>query len=305
MKKARPSAAAIAMTLAGATGAYAAACGFVALAMTRPRRVPFERSPDQYGLEFESVGFPSRIDRIPLDGWLLPAPPEAPSRRPIVMVHGMGSDRQQEAGGRALEIAAALVRNGHPVLMFDLRGSGRSGGDRFTLGAQEVRDVGGALDFLAGRGLCPKGVNLLGYSMGAATALLLTAIEPRVRAVAEDSGYAYLNGVLDHQLPKMSRLPRFFTPGVVFAARSLLGVDAYSIRPVEAVAGLGARAVPLLVIHGEADTVVPVDHGRLLATAYGPAVDTLFVPGAEHVVSYAADPAAYLAQLTAFFDRSE
>ncbi len=296
---------AVAKSLACAAVAYSATCGFVALTLSRPKRVPFDETPDQYGLVFEPVSFRSRVDGIPLDGWLLSRSPNAPSRRPVIMVHGMGSDRQHEAGGAALRIAANLVRDGHPVLLFDLRGSGRSGGRHFTLGAEEVRDVGGAIDFLAERGLASKGVNLLGYSMGASIALLAGAVEPLVRAIAEDSGFADLDDLLEVHLPRMSHLPGFFTPGVVFAVRSLLGIDVHAIRPIEAAPRLAARGVPLLVLHGDSDTLVPISHGHRLAAAYGPTAETLFVPGAEHVVSYATDPAGYLERLTDFFDHTE
>jgi uncharacterized protein len=293
----------ILLVLVSAAAVYSILSGYMALTLTLPSRLPFERSPDEYGLAFEAVTFPSRVDSITLDGWLLPV--AGSTRRPVVMVHGKGSDRQREVDGHALEIARALVQDGHPVLMFDLRGSGLSGGDRFTLGAKEVRDVGGAVDFLESRGLAAQGVDLLGYSMGAATSMLVAASEPKVSAVAEDSGYADLGGVLEDQVPKVSGLPSFFTPGVILAARVLVGVDAYSIRPIDGMQALAARGVPLLVIHGEADGTVPVSHGRRLVTAYGPKAESYFVPGAEHVGSYAANPSAYLARLTAFLDRIE
>ncbi len=289
--------------LLAAVAVYAILSGYMAISLTRPVRLPFERSPDQYGLAFEQVSFPSRVDSIKLDGWLLPA--SGSSRRPVVMVHGKGSDRQREVDGRALEVARGLVQDGHPVLMFDLRGCGRSGGDHFTLGAEEVRDVGGAVDFLEKRGLATQGVDLLGYSMGAATAMLEAATDPRISAVAEDSGYADLGQILEDQIPKASGLPSIFTPGVVLATRLLIGVDVYSIRPIDAARTLAGRGVPLLVIHGDADTTVPVSHGQRIAAAYGPSVQTYFVPGAEHVRSYAANPSVYLSRLTTFLDRSE
>lgn len=293
----------LAIFLAAVAVVYAGLSGYMALTLTRPDRLPFERSPEEYGLAYEPVVFPSRIDGLLMDGWLLPA--AGSTKRPVVMVHGRGSDRQREAGGRILEIARTLVRDGRTVLMFDLRGSGRSAGEHFTLGAEEVRDVGGAVDFLEERGLAPEGVSLLGFSMGASTSMLLAASEPRVSAVAEDSGYAELGDVLEDQVPKASGLPGFFTPGVVLGARLLIGVDAYTVRPVESVRLLAARGVPLLVIHGEADTTVPVTHGHRLASAYGPEVESYFVPGAEHVLAYQTDPAVYLSRLLAFLNRSE
>src|SRR5262249_6535459 len=155
--------------------------------------------PEQYGLTYETVTFSSRVDAIPLDGWLLLPSSEIAERRPIVVVHGKGVDRTREAHEHLLEIAAGLVRHGHPVLLFDLRGCGRSGGDHYTLGANEVRDAGGAIDYLERRGMATDGVDLLGYSMGGATVLLDAPGEPLVRAVAEDSGYAELGDLVDEQ----------------------------------------------------------------------------------------------------------
>jgi pimeloyl-ACP methyl ester carboxylesterase len=289
----------VALTLAAA-GGYAAISAYTALRITRPVRRPFARTPADFGLPFAPVRFSSRVDNIPLDGWLLSAPGEG-GRRPVIVVHGRANDRQGEAGGRVLEIAAALVGAGHPVLLFDLRGSGLSGGVRYTLGAREVRDLGGAIDYLIGRGLAPDGVGVLGFSMGAATTLLLAANEPLVRAVAVDSGYAALAELLRRQVPRLSGLPRIFTPGTLLFARRLTGVRAASIRPVDAVPALAARGVPLLVIHGEEDAVVPVAHGRRIAEAYGASVLTYYVAGAAHVAAYAAGPDAYLERLLAFF----
>ncbi|MCL4535775.1 MAG: alpha/beta hydrolase, partial [Bacteroidetes bacterium] len=146
---------------------------------------------------------------------------------------------------------------------------------------------------------------LLGYSMGAATAMLEAATDPKVNVVAEDSGYATLGEVVEDQVPKASGLPSVFTPGVVLAARLLIGIDVYSIRPIDAARTLAARGIPLLVIHGEADTMIPVTNGHTLAAAYGSTVESYFVPGAVHVGSYPANPEAYLSHLTAFLDRSE
>jgi pimeloyl-ACP methyl ester carboxylesterase len=302
--RARPWATAAGGAVAAGAILYLLICGYVALALTATARKPFTRFPEQYGLSYETVAFSSRVDHVPLEGWLLAAVPEASdpaaTRRPVVIVHGKGGDREDAADGKVLEIAAALVKAGHPVLLFDLRGSGRSGGAHFTLGAQEVRDVGGALDFLQQRGLAHDGIDLLGYSMGAATVLLDAPYEPAVHAVVEDSSYADLGSVIDDQFPRMSGLPGWFAPGVILMARPLLGVDAYSIRPVEGAARLAEQHTPLLVIHGEADTLIPVIHGRRIAARYGPGVQTLFVSGAKHTAAYSVAPQTYLSKLLAF-----
>jgi pimeloyl-ACP methyl ester carboxylesterase len=148
-------------TLAAAAGAlavglalaYAAVCAVVADGLTRPERRAPDRSPSDYGLAYEAVTFPSRVDALTLSGWLIAplgsdaeADVAAGRRRPVVLVHGRGGDRQHELDGRFLEVAAALAGDGHPLLVFDLRGYGASAGTRYTMGEREVRDVAGAVD---------------------------------------------------------------------------------------------------------------------------------------------------------------
>src|SRR5207248_2816801 len=204
---------------------YAVICVYTAGILTKPDQRSLVDSPDRYGLTYESVSFLSRVDRLRLDGWLLEPPRDSVPRRAIIVVHGKASDRTREAHSHILAIAAQLVRHGYPTLLFDLRGSGLSEGERFTLGVEEVRDVGSAIDFLDQRGLAAGGVDLLGYSMGGATALLASSSEPLVLAVAEDSGYSDLRDLIETEVPKASGLPGFFTPGMIFAARAFVGAD--------------------------------------------------------------------------------
>lgn len=295
---------------------YGGLCLYMAIKLTTPVRREITRTPDQYGLAYDTVRFPSRDDALDLEGWLVKpaAPAAAPASagaspaglRPVVMVHGRNSNRQEYMEGRALELAQAMAQQGRHVLLFDLRGHGRSAGTRFTLGAQEVRDLGGAIDYLEQRSLVrpAEGVTLMGFSMGAATVLLHAPHDPRVRAVIEDSGYAELGEVLSREIPKASGLPGFFTPGVVLAAQPLAGKNGYDIRPIAGLPRLVERGVPLFVIHGEKDTLILPEHGRRLAAAYGAGAETLYVAGAGHLGAYLADSQTYLSRLTQFLSRT-
>jgi fermentation-respiration switch protein FrsA (DUF1100 family) len=84
-----------------------------------------------------------------------------------------------------------------------------------------------------------------------------------------------------------------------------MGVDVYAIRPIDHLPDLARSGVPLLVIHGEADSYVPPTHGQRIAAAYGPTVETLFVPGAEHIESHKLAPVLYDQRVRDFFDRAE
>jgi fermentation-respiration switch protein FrsA (DUF1100 family) len=88
---------------------------------------------------------------------------------------------------------------------------------------------------------------------------------------------------------------------MVFMGKPLFNLDLYAIRRIESMPVLAGRGVPLLIIHGEADSYVPPSNARRLAQAYGPRAQTLFVPGAGHVESHMTDPTTYMARLESFF----
>jgi uncharacterized protein len=58
--------------------------------------------------------------------------------------------------------------------------------------------------------------------------------------------------------------------------------------------------VPLLLIHGDADTTVPIAEGRRLAAASPPGTRHLVVAGAGHAAARATDPSGYDAEVTSF-----
>lgn len=277
--------------------AYAAAALVVADTLTRPIRRAPASSPAVFDLAYEDVTFPSAEDGIALSGWFLPA---EGSRRAVAVVHGRNSTRTGN-DGELVAHAAALVRSGYNALLFDLRAHGRSGGRRYTLGADERRDVLGAGAYLEGRGFTPARTGYWAHSMGAAAVLLAAGDLAGVRAIVADSSFARLDDLLADELPNASGLPGLFNPAILFFGRTLFGLDAAAVNPVEAVAGLPPRS--LFLIHAEADALIPVDHAARLAAAAGPAVHNFWVfPGGRHDRVSAAVPDRYRSRVLAFFD---
>ena len=91
------------------------------------------------------------------------------------------------------------------------------------------------------------------------------------------------------EVPVANRLStpfrRFLAARAFDAAARRLGADPRDTEPVRLV-GLVAP-VSLLLIHGEADTIVPLPDGRRLAAAAGPSAEHWTVPGADHSESHA------------------
>lgn len=102
------------------------------------------------------------------------AVPDAGATGPaVVMLHGFGSSRDEVGGLFALQ-AAALAAEGIASLRIDFRGYGESEGEMAdtTLEGQ-IADAAGARDYLAGvDGVDPSRIGVIGYSFGAAVAML-------------------------------------------------------------------------------------------------------------------------------------
>jgi uncharacterized protein len=274
--------------------AYLGISAYVATQVTRSVRKEITRDPAALGLAAEEVSFPSATDQLTLRGWLLGGGGE----RLIIVVHGKDGTR---ASNNILEISQGLAGAGYDVLSFDMRGHGRSDGERFSLGWYERRDIHGAVEFARARGYTRIG--LLGFSMGGATSLMATAENEAIQAVASDSAYADLEQLLEVQLPKNSHLPSLFNPGILAMVQLLYGPDVDKIRPADSVRQISPR--PLLVMHGLDDTFIPPFNGERLRDAYnstGAQVRYETFPGAGHVKLYESDPARYMQVLLAFFD---
>ncbi|GAC1552934.1 MAG: hypothetical protein NVS2B7_28920 [Herpetosiphon sp.] len=242
---------------------------FVADRLTVPvrRQVPRARDGWRYGtdpqrafgVDFQDVTFPSRIDHVAISGWYIPG---RDSQHAIVLVHGKDSCRVCEFQGRFLTFAQAMHLRGFSILLIDLRGHGASAGGHFTFGAREERDIEGAVHWLKGRGFRPGSIGLVGVSMGAANAIDATADDQDIGALVSDCSFADVYPVLQQEFPKASHLPGFCLPATVLMARFTVGVDIRQPRPIDQRGRIGPR--PVLIIHGKADKLIPLAHAQRL-----------------------------------------
>ena len=271
--------------------------GFLGHSMTRVERVPIEETPALLDLKYEEVSFSSREDDLTLRGWYLPA---QNSEQVVIMVHGEEHHRADPSIGM-LSIASGLVEHGHNVLMFDLRGHGESDGNRMSAGYYEKRDLLGASDYVKGRGL--ERIGVLGFSMGAVTALIAAAENSDIDAVVADSSFADLTDIMEPEFSKRTIFPKFFLRPLLFMVKLMYGVDFKAIKPVEVVSEIAPR--PVLFIHGELDETIPVEHARRLYQAsQNPRNQLWVVPEAGHVSAYANHPEEYMNRITTFFDEA-
>jgi pimeloyl-ACP methyl ester carboxylesterase len=181
------------------------------------------------------------------------------------------------------------------VLAFDFRGHGGSTG-LSTVGDREVLDLEAAVAAARGRGY--RRVVTLGFSMGGSVAVRHAALHGGVDAVVAVSAPArwYYRGT--RPMRRVHWVIERRTGRAV--ARRLLGTRVAGTRwdPVpESPTEVAPRIAPtpLLVVHGDHDPYLPVEHAEALHAAAGEPRELWLVPGYGH--AEAAMTPALLARL--------
>jgi dipeptidyl aminopeptidase/acylaminoacyl peptidase len=213
-----------------------------------------------------------------LASWVI-EPRTQPARGSIVLLHGVRLDRRSLSA-----LGAAFSDAGYRSILVDLRGHGESTGRYLTYGSLEAEDVSKVLDDVAARGRELGPVGAFGFSYGAAVALDLGARDPRVSAVVAAAPFSSLREVLgDYRreyLPAMlSVIPDSWFERALWDAAWLTSCDLEAASPLRSVQGSRARQ---LLIHGTADTQVPLRHSVALSSVAGPLAELRTVPGAAH-----------------------
>jgi len=275
-----------------------------------PRWRGMNRGPADFGLHSETVSFDSK-DGIPLKAWWLPA--SGTPRGAVIIAHGIDHTRQV-----MLPRAAFLVRGDYDVLAVDLRGHGESGGRIVSPGLLEARDILGALRYIRSRG-DNEPIAVLGVSYGAVASLIAAAESPGIAAVISDGAFPTGKDVSDdisrHYLHD-SRANLWVR--AVYLASSLPGAAratalAYYLRSgiylgpelLSVIPSASRIRVPVLMISGEKDWIVPTDKARQILSAIPDNRKQLVViPNAVHDTTYSAAPALYASTVLSFLGRS-
>lgn len=271
--------------------------GYVGWSLSHPAANAVKGDPGQYQMSWRTVSFPSRGDHLRLPGWLIPGDG---SGRMVIEAHGYNDNRADPKA--MLPTAQALHQAGFSVLLFDFRGAGAAPKATVTVGLDEQKDLQGAIDYAASLGYSHIGV--IGYSMGAATALEVASRDHRAEAVVADSPFAALDPYLRSHLPLWSHLPNWpFTPEILWEMRVFEHLDARRVDPLGDLQH--ARPFPLLLIAGTADGKVPPVNSRELYRAVQgwPHAALWMVPGARHVGAWEVEPQPYTERVTGFFDQ--
>lgn len=221
-----------------------------------------ERTPADLGIPFED-GYFTTEDGYMLNGWFIPAPVDGSagdlgnSDITLLWFHGNAGNM----GHRVDDLALFHHLLGVNIFIFDYRGYGDSQGKPSERGVYQ--DSRAALAYLMGReDVNPDRIVYYGRSLGAAVAVELALRHPP-------------DGMV------------LFSP---FTSLADMGAALYTFSPVRLLAGNRLDSLarisqyhgPLLIIHGEADEIIPIEQGRALYKAAAGPKSFYQVSGAYH-----------------------
>jgi hypothetical protein len=226
--------------------------------------------PQQLGLAYEDV-FLQGEGGARLHGWYLPAVP--PVRGTVLHLHGNAQNIST-----FISVVRWLPARGYNVFLVDYRGYGLSEG------AASVRNVHAdarlALDYLLARpGADGERLAVFGQSLGASVAIYTVAHHPqrtRVRAVVAEGAFSSYSRIA------REKMGRFWLTWPLQYPLSLLFRSEFDAE--RAVGSLSP--VPLLLVSGDADKVVPAAHGRRLFDAAREPREIWSVAGGVHVDTF-------------------
>jgi hypothetical protein len=230
-------------------------------------------TPAELGVRYEDVYFITDDGRQ-LNGWFIPGTSEIT----WLWFHGNGGNISH----RTEEIVQIHHVLGVNLFIIDYRGYGKSQGSPSEQGT--YKDARAALAYLLSRpDVSPDQIVYFGRSLGAAVAVEL-AVEHPPRGMILVAPFASISDMARIHYPAL--------PGAAWLARNRYN----------SLARIVAIESPLLVLHGDQDTIVPLSQGRKLFEAANQPKQFQILPRAGHDDTYLTSGDAYWGTISSFLE---
>jgi hypothetical protein len=248
-----------------------------------------------------TVPMESRVSFRSLDGLELVGDltiPEESAELAVVQVHGGGVTRHE--AGFFDRMAAGLAESGVAALRFDLRGHGESGGRQEELTLSGVlNDIRCAFSFVRERTGAVR-TSLVGQSFGGGICgyyaakrpdeverlvMLCPRIDYKKRTI-DDRPY-WVGDHLDDERTALLSRQGFLQYSPTFRHGRALLNEVFWLQPH---AVLDRIVAPTLVVHGTADTLVPIEGTMAAMPLLNAASELLRIEGAQHGFAIDGDP---------------
>lgn len=220
------------------------------------------------------------------------------SKRAVVCFHGYTSEGLNDFSS----IAKFYKEHNYNLLIVDERSHGKSEGTYIGFGCLDRHDAKKWMEYAISRIGEDCELILHGISMGAATVLMSTGLKlPRqVKAAISDCAFTSAWEVFSSVLKTMYHLPPF--PLMNIADKMAKRKAGYGLDECNAKREVAKADIPILFIHGDADTFVPCSMVYELHAACTSKKELLVIEGASHAEAYYKDMVKYEESIRKFIE---
>ncbi|MGD6846815.1 alpha/beta hydrolase [Rossellomorea aquimaris] len=222
---------------------------------------------------------------------------ESPNGKVVILAHGYKGNSEQMP-----EITRFYYEEGYNILKPDARGHGKSEGDYIGYGWDDRLDYKEWINLLINE-KDEKSIFLHGFSMGAATVLMTSGedLPEEVKGIIADSGYTSLKEELTHQLNYLYRLPAFPIMEITSVVTKVRA--GYTFSEASALDQVKKNKLPLFIIHGDQDELVPTEMANRLYEASNSMKELWIVPGAGHTEGFTVEEEEYKKRVKGFIEK--
>lgn len=205
-----------------------------------------------------------------------------------IAFHGYRSCAMTDfAGGSELSFEM-----GHNLLLVDQRSHGRSQGRTISFGILERLDCLAWANYAVERFGKDVRILLYGLSMGATTVLMASELDlpENVKAIVADCPYSSPSAIIKKVAKQLHYPPNLVYPFIILGARIF---GKFHLNEATAADAVRKASIPILIIHGEADSFVPAEMSEEVYHACPDLVQRITFPEAEHGISFLVDEKRY------------
>lgn len=222
--------------------------------------------------------------------------PQGNQKKIVVCFHGYTSRGMNDYIG----LSSYYLRRGYSMLLVDERTHGESEGKYIGFGCLDRKDallwIREVVDW------CGEDIQMIlhGTSMGGATVLMASGLDlpSQVKGIISDCAFTSAKEIFTHVLRHMIHLPAF--PMIQIADLLNRKRAGYGLDECNSAREVKKAQVPILLIHGSADTFVPCRMCEEIYESCASPKQKLIVEGAAHAESYYKDKEAYESAMEAF-----
>lgn len=221
---------------------------------------------------------------------------EKKCKKAVICFHGYTSQGLADYGS----ISNYYLKRGYNVLLVDQRSHGQSEGKYIGFGCKDRYDAYRWIEWVIGQEGENVQILLHGNSMGGATVLMASGLDlpHQVKGIIADCPFTSPKAVFTHVLHSMYHLPAF--PMIQIADAVNKKQAGYGLDECNSAREVRKAKVPVLLIHGDADTFVPCSMSEEIYKNCKSPKQKLIIHGAGHCESYYKDREAYEGAMDSF-----